>query len=634
VHAQAHARSELGPAMVIETWSTLGLVGGVAGIALGAVILVFRERLHKAILPRLTRVQACRLSWGVAVSIWSVAIVALSLSGDGGGGRPNVQSGDVTGVDLAGGDLEGRATAIGLTPEQVRDLMGQERPETAMVVELGKRLGVTESALSAFLRILDETEVELVQLPAKLAEIARRHRRLLQRSTALDLDDPGAARLVKRAREAIAAGEYDSADKLLKRAEEIASASIQELEARVRQIRKGPEAKQLVVAALRAERGELAMTRLRYLEAARHFERAAQRVPEGAEEERVEYLSRQADALERQGEEQGDNATLLRAIAVYRTVLPLTPRDATPLRWAMIQSKLGNALRRLGERESGADRLETAVTAYRAALEEQGRERVPLDWAATQNNLGDALRILGEREKASWRLEGAVTAYRAALKERTRERVPLDWAATQNNLGLALWRLGEWESGTWRLEEAVMAYRAALEERTRERVPLDWAATQNNLGTALWRLGERESGLARLEEAIAAYCAALKERTRERVPLDWAATQNNLGDVLLRLREGEDGTARLEEAVLAYRAALKERTSERMPLDWAVIQNNLGIALESLGRRQGDKGRLEEAVSAYRAALVAFATADEGHYVQVVRGNLERAEALLARHAD
>jgi tetratricopeptide (TPR) repeat protein len=238
---------------------------------------------------------------------------------------------------------------------------------------------------------------------------------------------------------------------------------------------------------------------------------------------------------------------------------------------------------------------------------------------------------IGEQAGSNDDLQQAVVAYGEALKERTRERVPLDWATTQNNLGNALASLGERESGTARLEQAVVAYGEALKERTRERVPLDWAATQNNLGTALKTLGERENGTARLEQAVVAYGEALKELTRERVPLQWAATQNNLGNALASLGERESGTARLEQAVVAYGEALKERTSARVPLDWAMTQNNLGNALKTLGERESGTARLDEAVAAFKAALDVFEPAGATHYVEVARGDLAQAEAVLAQ---
>ena len=46
---------------------------------------------------------------------------------------------------------------------------------------------------------------------------------------------------------------------------------------------------------------------------------------------------------------------------------------------------------RLGEERGDNARLVTAIAYFRKVLEEWTRERVPLDWAVTQNNLGAAL---------------------------------------------------------------------------------------------------------------------------------------------------------------------------------------------------------------------------------------------------
>jgi tetratricopeptide (TPR) repeat protein len=147
-----------------------------------------------------------------------------------------------------------------------------------------------------------------------------------------------------------------------------------------------------------AQRGDLAMTRLRYLDAAQRFAEAAAKVPQGHDDERWKYLNAEADALFRQGNEFADNAAALSALERYRHLAGLRPRDAFPLEWAATQNDLGDALSMLGSRESGTGKLTEAVAAYRAALEEWTRERVPLDWARTQLNLGNALGTLGERE--------------------------------------------------------------------------------------------------------------------------------------------------------------------------------------------------------------------------------------------
>ncbi|HEV3178262.1 MAG TPA: tetratricopeptide repeat protein, partial [Stellaceae bacterium] len=442
---------------------------------------------------------------------------------------------------------------IGLSPEQVQDLIKAARvgDDADKIADLSGKLGVLRGAAVTILGIVGQPDVPLERLPQKLAEVAEQFKQATARLAGLDPQDPITRDLVERAEAAIKVGNLEEADQLVSQAEQAEIAAAHQAQQLAQQAQAAADHRLLRAAADRGVRGDIAMTRLHYLNAAQHFQEAADLVPIGHPDDKGRFLVAKADALQRQGDERGDNPSLEKAIAAYHAGLVEYTRDRAPLDWAATQHNLGTALDVLGGRESGTARLEEAVTAFRAALLEYTRERVPLDWAMTQNGLGNALATLGERESGTGRLEEAIAAYRAALQERIRERVPLDWAATQNNLGIALKRLGERESGTARLEEAVAAYRGALQERTRERVPLDWAITQNNLGVALWKLGERESGTTRLEEAVAAYRAALEEQTRERVPLQWAMTQNNLGGALTRLGEREGGTVRLEEAVAA-----------------------------------------------------------------------------------
>jgi tetratricopeptide (TPR) repeat protein len=456
---------------------------------------------------------------------------------------------------------------IQLTPEQLRALV--QSPDTGQVEALSQQLGQSQTAIRNALRSLGAQEHQIADenLPQKLLESIQAFERQLQTVAVLRSDNAEVNAQIRQAQSALEAEDPDSADNAFAAAAELALAQVNEAEALEAQARAIREQRQMEAAAALAQRGDLAMARLAYRNAAQHFAQAAELCPRP--EQATAYRDQQMEALYEQGKDQGDNAALEEAIDLYRAKLASPDQTADGLAWAMTQNNLGNALWRLGARESGTARLEEAVAAYRAALAERTRERVPLDWAMTQNNLGNALSTLGERESDTVRLDEALVAYRAALEERTRERVPLEWAATQTNLGLVLSTLGARESGMVRLEEAAAAYRAALTEQTRERVPLEWAVTQNNLGLVLKTLGERESGTVRLEEAVAAFRAALAERTRQRVPLEWAATQNNLGVVLWRLGERESGTVRLEEAVAAYRAALEEHTRQRVPLSWA-----------------------------------------------------------------
>ena len=532
-----------------------------------------------------------------------------------------------TGGMAIGGSVSGSTINIGVAMEKVEELVrdrtrsleeltASQRDNIALLRE---KLDINERQVRAALAIVGEANVPPERLAQKLLEIAERFKALQATAAAQPGDDPRITALKTEAKKAVNAGELERADTLLAEAATVQAHAL--------------DRPAVNAAETHAQRGAIALTRLRYAEAAKHFAAAAALFPPDSAhaERRIAYLDREADALYRQGHEFGDNSAMLRAIDRFKALLTLRLRDRVPLDWARTQNALGMVLGTLGEREGGTARLEEAIAAFRAALTETSRERAPLDWAATQNNLGSALATLGERESTTARLEEAISTYRAALTEWSRERVALEWAATQNNLGDALTMLGERESGTARLEEAVAALRAALTERTRERAPFEWAMTQNNLGNALRALGEREEGTARLEEAVAAYQAALMEFIRERVPLRWATTQNNLGAALQTLGSRESGTARLEEAVAAYRAALTERTRERTPLGWAVSTGNEGVALLLLAERTSDAGLLLEALERIR---LSFETArDGGHtpFLAFLAAKLPKARALFER---
>jgi tetratricopeptide (TPR) repeat protein len=531
------------------------------------------------------------------------------------------------------------AIKYGFTAEQVQDLVKAARAgDEDKIASLSSKLDVTQGAAVTMLRIIGQQDVPFEKLPQKLAEVAEQYKSAMERLAALDPQDPTTRDLVARADAAFKAGRLDEADQFVGRAEEAEVAAARQAEEVARQAQAAAEQRLLRAAADREVRGNIAMTRLQYLDAAQHFEAAVGFVPAGHPDDKGRFLVAKAEALFLQGDERGDNVALVNSIATYRLALREYARDRVPVWWAMTENGLGNALITLGVRESGTSSLKEAVDTYRAALEIDTRDLAPLEWAMTKTNLGSALQRLGERESGTDRLERAVAAYRAALgvlapyyaalEEDTHNRLPwIPWAVTQFNLGAALQTLGEREGRTERLKEAVAAYRAALDEYTRDRAPLEWALTQMNLGNALQTLGEREGSAARLEEAVAAYRAALEVCTRERVPLHWAATQMNLGVVLRALGEQESTTTRLEEAVAAHRAALEEYTRDRAPLQWAMTQNNLGMALKTLGERESGTERLEEAVAAYRTALEKYTP--ERTPLQWARTQMNLGNALL-----
>src|SRR5512132_4121312 len=308
----------------------------------------------------------------------------------------------------AGRDIRESKINIGILPDQLPKIIDAATSDwkrltdeqRKLITDLEGKLAVSAGALRAFFRTLGAADVPPERQEGKLVEIAERYKQLVAQGAAVPGDDPEVAELKGEAQAALNAGELERADNLLA----VQAAQDAALE------------RQLEAAATAAQRGEIALTRLRYRDAAQHFAAAAQRVPQGHEEQSLAYLDQEADALSRQGDEFGDNPALADAIDRYRALLARRTRERVPLDWAATQTNLGNALKTLGERESGTRRLEEAVEAYHAALQQRTRERVPLDWAATQTNLGNALRSLGERESGTQRLEEAIEAYEGALE--------------------------------------------------------------------------------------------------------------------------------------------------------------------------------------------------------------------------
>jgi hypothetical protein len=96
---------------------------------------------------------------------------------------------------------------------------------------LAKELGVTQSALTSFFKILEQQRVPLEDLDAKLREIATHYKTLLERVRLLNADDPHIAQLRKAAETAINAGHFDQAERILNEASAQDVAAAQELQA-------------------------------------------------------------------------------------------------------------------------------------------------------------------------------------------------------------------------------------------------------------------------------------------------------------------------------------------------------------------------------------------------------------------
>src|SRR5215468_8747578 len=275
-----------------------------------------------------------------------------------------------TGGVAIGRDVIQSTVVIGIPQEKVDELVRDaKRPLEELTTQqrenialLKEKLDLNLGQVRAALAILGENDIPPERLAAKLVEIAERFKDLQTTASAQPGDDPKIAALKTDAQKAIEAGELAKADALLADVET--------------EQRQALDRFAINAAETSAQRGEIALTRLRYADAAKHFANAAGAFPANSahEDKRITYLQKQAHAFYLQGEEFGNNGALLSAIEGFKRVLVMTPRERAPLVWASTQNNLGTVLSRVGERQSGTTKLEEAVVADREALKELTRD--------------------------------------------------------------------------------------------------------------------------------------------------------------------------------------------------------------------------------------------------------------------
>jgi tetratricopeptide (TPR) repeat protein len=298
--------------------------------------------------------------------------------------------------------------------EEIERLNTLSEAQKAMAEAMSREKGVPIATVAQILLRLGETTIsnDSVEIERKLTQKADEYLALRQQVLQLSGDDPHVGALRHEAEAALGNSDFYLARAMLREAAEIDRSAVLALADRAK-------TRALDAAQSLDKSAGVANVTLHYRAAADDLADAAKLVMPYDRHEGWLLTTKQAFALESQGDEFGDNTALTESIRAYERALALISHKDEARDWAMTLNNLGNALRTLGERESGTARLAEAVAAYRAALEEMTRERVPLQWATIQNNLGSALERLGERESSTARLEEAIAAYRSALEEWT-----------------------------------------------------------------------------------------------------------------------------------------------------------------------------------------------------------------------
>ena len=292
-------------------------------------------------------------------------------------------------------------------------------------------LGVTEQALENFFAIVEQQNVPLKELDAKLREIAEHYKTLLSNVRALSSDDPEVTRLRNEAEMALKAGEFARAEGLLNEASAKDVAAIQALEEQQIRLQTARKQRQLSAAKAKAANGDLKNTQLAYVEAAAYYRQAVELLPDDEPLTVARYLNEQGRALYRAGQYAAARPSLEKALAIREKVLgPDHPDTATSL------NNLGYLLQAQGQLAEAQPYYARALAIWEKVL---GPDHP--NTATSLNNLGYLLQAQGKLAEAQ-----PYYARALAIWEKVLGPDHPDTATSLNNLGASAPSAGD----SWR----------------------------------------------------------------------------------------------------------------------------------------------------------------------------------------
>jgi len=152
---------------------------------------------------------------------------------------------------------------------------------------LSGELGVTQTALKNFFKIIQQENVPAEEYDSTLRKIAKTYKELVERLGQFSSSDPTVTALKEKAKEYLTSGDFEQAESFLNKA------MLQDLEA-ARQMEEIAEARMISAAASMSEIGELKEIQLDYKEAASCYRRASESVPKGKGNDLIlaEYLGK------------------------------------------------------------------------------------------------------------------------------------------------------------------------------------------------------------------------------------------------------------------------------------------------------------------------------------------------------
>ena len=339
------------------------------------------------------------------------------------------------------------------------------RAAEAEATELARQLNlqnVTTQTVLEFLRLMaSQQDLTVEQVPAKMAEITANYLRMQERIASQTTEDPIAAGLLQRAAAAGKAGHFEDADRLLARAEARETKAIDE--------------NRLKVAQLRAARGDNAATQLHHVEAARHYEAAAEILPQAKSSVKGLFLIRAGDLwmIPRNLSEAGEDFE--KAQQILNDLVKDKPDNR------QVERDLSVSYERLGDVFMLKGHYDGALAAYRDAIVivmllshlDASNSALMDDLSVCHRKIGDALMAKNDHD-------GALVAYRNAFAiAETLARLDPGHAQWQRNLGVSYDRMGAVLLAKGDYEGALAPHRAAL--------AVAETFVQHNPNNTLWR---------------------------------------------------------------------------------------------------------------------------------------------------
>lgn len=480
-------------------------------------------------------------------------------------------------------DVESADVAIGLTPEHLRGFVDQvlakRKLDDAMIVDLASRLGVARAVVATILSILDKGEIETSQLSQNLTEVTLRHLALQKRIAGLVTDNPGIRVLVDMARAKIDQGQYERADGLLARAENVEPLAAHEADAIDTQAYEAKKQRNLEAAAIHACRGDISLTRRRYEEAAEHFGAAAELVPV-AEVQRADLFAQQRHAL--------DKARQTEAATATNEIIAKVPANET---WSWIH--LGRPYFPAGNFVGS----EASVSIARVTVEPAESER---DLATAHSKVGEASLAGGDSLPALVAFKAASTILAKLAAQDPANRA---WQRDRSDI---LERIGDVRvaQGDWL--GALEAFQASLDiaRAFAARDPSD-SSWEHKVFYSHDRIGDIRVAQGDLPGALEAFQDSLdiirrltkKDPSNEFWQRERAVSYSKLGEI----RVAQGSLARAIEDLKNSHAIL-EMLAAAEPAD-SKYQLDLAVSLQKIDKIQTVQRDLKDALVKFQANL-------------------------------